>query len=129
MKKVAAILILLVLGGCASRPLRLNEPVVLRAGETKQVGPDGFEITLRSVSSDSGCLSPTDCSTMMFHGSIGVRLGDKSKLIETQAIMKPGQVVPLDLDGYEFQLTGIQPSGPNQIQATFIILGPTKRNR
>ena len=126
MKKVAAILALIVLGGCAPRPLRLNEPVVLRAGETKQVGPDSFEITLRSVSDDSGCLSATDCSTMTFRGSIGVRLGDKSKLIQTGAIMKPGQVVPLEIEGYEFQLTGIQRSGRDQVRATFIVLGPKK---
>ncbi len=128
MKKVSAIILLFILAGCAtSPPLRLNEPVYLRPGETKKVGPDGFEITLRSVSEDSGCLSPTDCSTMIFRGSIAARLGEKSKVIKTGAIMKPGQVVPLDIDGYKFQLTGIKQTGPNQIQAIFIVLGPKKR--
>jgi hypothetical protein len=126
MKKSVVILILLMLGGCASRPLHLNEPVFLKVGETKQVGPDGFEIMLRSVSEDSGCLSPTDCSTMIFQGSIVVRMGDRSKVIETRAIMKPGQVVPLDLDGYEFRLTGVQRGAQNRIQAIFIVLGPKK---
>ncbi len=128
MKKVSAIILLFILAGCAtSPPLRLNEPVYLRPGETEKVGPDGFEITLRSVSEDSGCLSPTDCSTMIFRGSIAARLGEKSKVIKTGAIMKPGQVVPLDIDGYKFQLTGIKQTGPNQIQAIFIVLGPKKR--
>ena len=125
-KKVEAILILVALVGCATPPLRLNEPIYLRPGETKRVGPDGFEITLRSVSEDTGCLSLTDCSTMIFRGSIAVRLGDKSKLIKTGAIMKPGEVVRLEIDGYEFRLTGIKQPGPNQIQAIFIVLGLKK---
>ena len=91
------------------------------------MGSDGFEITLRSVSEDSGCLSTTDCSTMIFRGSVGVRLGDKSKVIKTGAIMKPGQVVPLEIDGYKFHLTGIKQTAPNQIQAIFVVLGPKKR--
>ena len=127
MRKVAAILILFVLAGCATPPLRLNEPIFLRPGETKRVGPDGFEITLRSISEDTGCLSPTDCSTMIFRGSIGVRLGDKNKVIKTGAIMNPGQVVPMQIEGYQFRLTGIKQTGPNQIQAIFIVLGPKKR--
>ncbi len=128
MKKIGTILTLVALAGCAtSPPLRLNEPVYLRLGETRKVGPDGFEITLRSVSEDSGCFSPTDCSTMIFRGSIAVRLRDKSKVIKTGAIMKPGQVVPLEIDGYKFQLTGIRQTGPNQIQAIFVVLGPKRR--
>ncbi len=128
MKKVAAIILLFILAGCAtSSPLRLNEPIYLRPGETKKVGPDGFEITLRSLSEGSGCLSPKDCSTMIFRGSISVRLGDKTKLINTGAIMKPGQIVPLEIDGYKFQLTGIKQTGPDQIEAIFIVLGRKKR--
>ena len=124
MKQIAAILVLFVLAGCASPPLRLNEPIFLRPGEAEAVGPDGFEITLRSISED---ISPTDCSTMIFRGSIGVRLGDKNKVIKTGAIMKPGQVVPMQIEGYQFQLTGIKQTSPNQIQARFIVLGPKKR--
>jgi hypothetical protein len=123
MKKFATILILLVLGGCASPPMGLNEQVVLKAGETKQVGPDGFEITLRSLSNDSGCLSPSDCSKMIFDGSVSFRLGEKSKISHVRAIMKPGQGVSLDLDGYEFQVTGVQHSANNEVQGTFIVYG------
>jgi hypothetical protein len=120
-----ALLLVFLLAGCASAPLRLNEPITLMSGETKQVGPDGFEITLRSVSEDSGCYSPSDCSTMIFHGSIAVRLGEKKDLMQIGAVMKAGQVVPLDIDGYQFQLTGLKPEG-QKLEATFIILGPKK---
>jgi hypothetical protein len=123
MKKLVTIIILLVLGGCASHPLGLNEEIVLNTGETKQVGPDGFEITLRSLSDSSGCLSPDDCSTMMFDGTIVARLGEKSVLNQVQASMKPGQVVSLDIDGYVFQLTGVRQGVSNKVQGIFIVLG------
>jgi hypothetical protein len=123
MKKIATMLILFVLGGCASHPLGLNEQIVLNEGDTKQVGPDGFEITLRSLSDASGCLSPDDCSTMMFDGTIVARLGEKSMLNQVQVGMKPGQVVSLDIDGYLFQLTGVRHGVSNKVQAIFIVLG------
>jgi hypothetical protein len=124
-KKFIGVLLVFLLAGCASAPLRLNEPITLMPGETKQVGPDGFEITLRSVSEDSGCYSPSDCSTMIFHGSIAVRLGEKKDLIQVGAVMKAGQVVSLDIDGYQFQLTGLKTMG-SKLEATFVILGPKK---
>jgi hypothetical protein len=122
-KKFAIMIILLVLGGCASHPLGLNQQIVLKAGETKQVGPDGFEITLRSLSDASGCLSPNDCSTMMFDGTIVARLGEKSELNKVQASINPGQVVSLDIDGYAYQLTGVLHGENNKVQAIFIVLG------
>jgi len=118
-------LLVFLIAGCAAAPLRLNEPITLMPGETKQVGPDGFEITLRSVSEDSGCYFPSDCSTMIFHGSIAVRLGEKKNLIQVGTVMRAGQVVPLDIDGYQFQLTGLKPVG-QKLEATFVILGPKK---
>ena len=125
MKAAAVLTFALALAvGCASAPPRLNETVVLRVGEPRQIGPDGFELTLRSVTDDSGCLSPTDCSTMLFNGTIVARMGDKSKLSKAQAIMKPGQALTLDLDGYRFQLTGIRRNSSNQFEATFVVLGP-----
>lgn len=123
MNTLAKMIILLVLGGCASHPLNLNQQVVLKAGETKQVGPDGFAITLRSLSDASGCLSPNDCSTMIFDGTILARLGEKSMLNQVQASIKPGQAVSLDVDGYAFQLIGVRHGPNNKVQAIFMVLG------
>ena len=124
MNTLTRMIILLVLGGCAtSHPLNLNQQIVLKAGETKHVGPDGFAITLRSLSDASGCLSPNDCSTMMFDGTIVARLGEKSMLNQVQASMKPGQVVSLDIDGYAFQLTGVRHDPNKKVEAMFIVLG------
>jgi FKBP-type peptidyl-prolyl cis-trans isomerase len=112
---------LIVLGGCATNPPRVNQPVEIRVGETKAVGPDGLELTLRFVSDDSGCLSATDCSKMLFYGSIGAHLGEQSDLIQAQAIMQPGHVLTLDLYGYKFQLTDIRRDKQNRLTATFVV--------
>lgn len=123
MKKFATVILLVALGGCAALPLGLNQQIFLREGQTKQVGPDGFEITLRSLSDDSGCLSPGDCSTMLFDGTVVARLGEKSTMTRIQASLRAGQVVPLDIDGYAFQLTGVQQGVNDSVQAVFIVLG------
>lgn len=123
MKKIALFIPLCVLGACAPIPLELNQQIVLSAGETKQVGPDGFEITLRTLSDASGCVSADDCSIMVFDGTVVARVGGKSELSQIQASIRPGQVVPLDVDGYAFQLTGVKHDANNRAQALFIVLG------
>lgn len=112
---------LVALGGCAANPPRADQPVEIRVGESRTVGPDGLELTLRYVSEDSGCLSAKDCSTKLFHGSIGARKGDKSDLIQAQAILQAGHVLTLDLDDYKFLLTDIRRDRQNRYTATFAI--------
>lgn len=124
MNKIS-LLLLLFFAGCATVQPGLNEPVTLRLGETRQVGPDGFEITLRSVSDDSGCFSANDCSVSLFQGSLGLRLGDKRTLLKVSAGLHPGSSVLLDLDGYEFYLTDFQRYGPQNAEATFLVTGRT----
>jgi hypothetical protein len=123
---LATLLVTLLLGACAAMPARLGEPVLLLPGETQQVGTEGFEITLRSVADDSGCFSPTDCSTMIFNGSLAVRLAEKSRLMQIQAVIRPGQPLRLDLDGYEFDLTDIRRDARNRFQATITVRGRHK---
>lgn len=53
MRRRAFVAVVLVLAsGCTTGPVRLNEPIVLGVGETREIGPDGFAITLRSVADD-----------------------------------------------------------------------------
>ena len=112
---------LIALGGCATNKPRADQRVEIRVGETKAVGPDGLELTLRFVSEDSGCLSATDCSKILFHGSIGARKGDTSDLFQAQAIGQPGHVLTLDLGGYPFLLTDIRRDRQNRFTATFVV--------
>lgn len=124
-KAVFLMLLLLLFAGCASVQPGLNEPVSLRLGETRQVGPDGFEIALRSVSDDSGCVSAQNCSAKLFHGSFGVRLGEKSTIMQVSAGLKEGNGVLLDVDGYKFYLTDFQRYSPHNVEATILVIGRT----
>ncbi|OQX19702.1 MAG: hypothetical protein BWK76_03835 [Desulfobulbaceae bacterium A2] len=117
--------LLLLLAGCAATTPQLNEPFALRQGETKQVGPDGFSLTLRSISGDSGCLAPDDCSTMTFNGSIVAQRDGKSQLAQAMAILHPGQGVTFDEDGYAYRLIGVRRDMHDQAEATFVVLGPS----
>ena len=124
MKKITTLTLLAALAGCASQPLGLNQQIALHVGETKRVGPDGFEITLRSVSDASGCISTTDCSIMVFDGTILAQLGEKSELTRVQASIRQGQAVSLDLGDYSYQLIGVR-HDDNRLQALFIVRGQT----
>jgi hypothetical protein len=118
-----AMLVTLMLGACAAVPARLGEPVVLRPGDTQRIGPDGLEITLRSVADDSGCFSPADCSTMIFNGTLAARLAEASRLMQIQAVIRPGQPLTLDIDGYEFDLIDIRRDERNRFQTTIRVRG------
>lgn len=112
---------LALLGGCAQSPARVNQPVEIRVGETRAVGPDGLALTLRSVSDDSGCLSATDCSKALFNGSIAARKGEQSDLIQAQAILQQDQGLTFDFHGYKFLLTGVRRDKQNRATATFVV--------
>ncbi len=128
MKKVWPVVLAVSLGACAIQPARLDQPFTLKVGETRRVGPDGLEVTLRSVSADSGCVAPKDCSTMLFNGSVAMRMGEKSDLAQIQAVLRPGAGVALDLDGYRFFLTGIRRTARGEFEASFIATGRAKPN-
>lgn len=118
-----AISAVVALVGCASGPVNLNDPFILSAGETRQIGPDGFEVTLRSIDGDSGCFSASDCSTMIFHGSLAVRRGAKSELMLIQAVIRPGQPLSLSLDGYAFDVTEVRRGRDGRFQITLVVHG------
>lgn len=124
MRIMVVLFVMLALGGCASAPPKLHDPVVLGAGESSVVGPDDLELTLRYISEESGCVTATDCSTMLFHGSVAAKLGGgPAHLIQAQAVLRPGQHLRLDCDGYEFALTDVRRNDRNQLRATFIAIG------
>ena len=90
----------------------LGKPFTLVAGETAKVGPDGLEITLRSVSDDSGCSTPKDCSLRVFNGSFAMRQGDKSDLAQVSAIMQPNSAVKVKFAGYEIDIVDVRRTDP-----------------
>ncbi len=132
MKRQTLVPVLLVIILCtAGSRARAEEPVkaaldasfALSVGETARVEPEGFEVTLRSMSDDSGCDDPKDCGSILFKGTIFTRLGDKKDLAQITAMFEPGKVFTLDFEGYQVQLSDIrrpQPKGP--LYATFKVV-------
>jgi hypothetical protein len=133
MKREALVPVLLVLALCASgrrawaqeEPVKaeLDAPFALASGETARVEPGGFEVTLRSMSDDSGCDDPKDCSSILFKGTILTRLGEKKDLAQITAIIEPGHVFTLDFEGYQVQLTDIRrPKAKGSLYASFKVV-------
>ena len=127
MRRTALVALVLILAtACATGPARLDEPIVLGVGETREAGPDGFAITLRSVADDSGCVTSSDCSTMIFNGSIVALANGKNHLMQISAVLRPGSAVKLDADGYPFELREVQRDGANRFRVTFVVHGRAK---
>ena len=95
----------------AATEAELGKPFTLTAGEMAEVGPDGLEITLRSVSDDSGCSTPTDCSLRVFNGSFAMRQGEESDLAQVSAIMQPNSAVKVKFAGYEIDIVDVRRAG------------------
>ncbi|HEX4963329.1 MAG TPA: hypothetical protein VF173_21040 [Thermoanaerobaculia bacterium] len=89
------------------RQVGLDTPFTLRPGEMARVGPAGFEVTLRTLADDSGCLAPNDCSLMLFKGTLVLSLGDKRNLTQLDADLRPDQPANLDFAGYKLRVTAV----------------------
>jgi len=99
----------------------LGVPFVLVVGETGRVEPEGLEVTLRSASDDSGCMTPNDCSLATFKGTIAMRMGEEKDLATVQAIMPPDSTVKIDFAGHEIRFGSVRRLGKDEIQATFTV--------
>jgi hypothetical protein len=99
----------------------LDIPFVLVVGQTGRVETEGLEVTLRSASDDSGCMSPDDCSLAVFKGSIAMRRGEETDLATVQAIMAPDQATSIGFAGYEIRFGEVRRPGKGDIQATFTV--------
>jgi hypothetical protein len=132
MTKYKLIPVLLVLGliTVASRSYaeetvkaELGKPFALAVEETARVEPDGFEVTLRSVSDDSGCDDPKDCTGYLFNGTLLLRLGEQKQLAQLMVSFAPGSPYSMKFAGYQVEMASIrrvQKGGP--LLATFRVV-------
>jgi hypothetical protein len=114
------------LGVAASSAIALTQPFVLHVGEQRRVGPQGVEVTLRSLSGDSGCLTPSDCSLMLFKGTLVLRVGEATQLQEVDATIEPDAPVDLDFEGYTIRLGEVRRNKRGQLGATFSVVEAEK---
>ncbi|HEY4588178.1 MAG TPA: hypothetical protein VII86_03080 [Thermoanaerobaculia bacterium] len=131
MKQKALVPVLLVLALVAGGRARAQEPVkaeldapfALAAGETARLESENFEVTLRSMSDDSGCDDPKDCSSILFKGTLLTRHGEKKEMAQIMAFFAPDKPYAMTWEGYQVQMTAIRrpdPKGP--LYATFRVV-------
>ncbi|MCB0123158.1 MAG: hypothetical protein KDE58_12975, partial [Caldilineaceae bacterium] len=70
---------------------RLGQPFIVRVGATASLTDIDFQLTLRSLSEDSGCLTATDCSIMTAEGTLVLQQGDTRELLTFITSMRAGQ--------------------------------------
>ena len=113
-RKLILILLALALGAGlpahAQEPVKaeLDKPFALGVEEKARVEPDGFEVTLRSASDDSGCDDPTDCTGYLFNGTLLLRLGDQKQLAQLMVSFAPGSPYSMKFAGYQVEMTSIR---------------------
>ncbi|HEX4495423.1 MAG TPA: hypothetical protein VIE43_07130 [Thermoanaerobaculia bacterium] len=132
MKRETLVPVLLVLALCAAanqaraeEPVKaaLDAPFALSVGETARMEPEGLEVTLRSMSDDSGCDDPKECESILFKGTIFTRLGDKNDMAQITAFFSPDSPFTLDFAGYTIELTDIRRPKPKEpLYATFKVV-------
>jgi hypothetical protein len=129
-KKLVPILLIFTLCA-AARVARAQEPVkaeldapfALAVGETARLESENFEVTLRSMSDDSGCDDPKDCSSILFKGTLLTRHGEKKEMGQIMAFFTPDKPYTMTYEGYQVQMTTIRrpdPKGP--LYATFRVV-------
>jgi hypothetical protein len=124
---VLSVLTLFAAGGFAhaQEPVKaeLDTPFALAAGETARLESENFEVTLRSMSDDSGCDDPKDCSSILFKGTLLTRHGEKKEMAQIMAFFSPDSPYTMTFEGYRVEMTAIRhpdPKGP--LYATFRVV-------
>ena len=99
----------------------IGDPFTLVRGAGASVRPPGFSLTLRSLSEDSGCLSPEDCSSMLFHGTLVLRLGERTELHELDMMVSPSAPARIVFAGYDLRVDTVRPDASGRLAATFVL--------
>jgi hypothetical protein len=89
-------------------PAQLDTPFTLAVGETASVAPDGFEVTLRTLSEESGCLDIKDCAVMLFRGTLTMLLDPRRQLANVDQRLARGFPATVDFAGYRVELTDVR---------------------
>jgi len=100
----------------------LQQPFQLNKGQTAVIESEDFQLTFRSVTDDSGCFSPTDCSLMTFDGTLAAQKGDATELMSVMASIHAGSSVELEFAGYTIELRSIQQIEGQGHIATFVVV-------
>ncbi len=98
-----------------------DQPFVLRQGQTGRIEAEDFSVTLRSLSEDSGCFSPDDCSTMLAEGTLAMQAGEDKTLLDFSASLTPDSPFTYEFGHYVIALVHVEASEDGERLATFVI--------
>ncbi|MFN8491193.1 MAG: hypothetical protein U0350_26590 [Caldilineaceae bacterium] len=99
----------------------LDAPFQLGVGQTAEITSEAFKVTLRSASSDSGCFTEDDCSSMQFNGTLALQKDDQKNLMDIMASFDAGQAFTTDFAGYTVALTSIKKLTDGSFAALFVV--------
>jgi hypothetical protein len=100
----------------------LGQPFALQVGASRDVQPPGVSVTLRSLASDSGCLSAQDCSAMLFSGTLVLRLGTRKEFHALDAMIVRDAPYRVDFAGFDLFIDSVQPDVAGHLAATFTLI-------
>lgn len=103
----------------------LGQPFALRVGQVAYLEDADFNLTFRSISDDSGCLTADDCSIMTADGSLALRRGDETQLFSFITSFDPETPFSTDFAGLTVQLTSIKQLTDGGHVAVFVVTEPT----
>ena len=103
--------------------IALDQPFVLRPGQTARNEAEDVSLTLRSLTEDSGCFSADDCSVMLAEGTLAMQAGEDKELLEFSAGMTPGSPFSYEFGDYVITLLRVEASEHGKQLATFVISG------
>ncbi len=112
-------------GQVPSQPSALNQPFPLHVGETADLQDVDIQITLRSVTDDSGCLTATDCSVMVANGTLVLQRGNEREILTFITSITPQQSFDYEFAGYVVELVHLEKERNDDPVATFIVKRPT----
>lgn len=122
--RIIALMVCLLLGsGLAARAqqVELETPFTLTEGQSAQVS-DGFQVTLRTISEDSGCMTPDDCSTMMFKGTLVLRSGEESQFGEFDVSFYADKPFTTSFGGHTVEISAVRRLAKDHFEVTFKVL-------
>ncbi|MFN8466434.1 MAG: hypothetical protein U0X20_12825 [Caldilineaceae bacterium] len=99
----------------------LDQPFLLRQGQTGRIEAEDVSVTLRSLSEDSGCFSPDDCSTMLAEGTLAMQAGEDKTLLDFSAILTPDSAFTYELGDYVIAMVHVEANEDGERLATFVI--------
>ena len=99
----------------------LDQPFVLRPGQTGRIEAEDVSVTLRSLSEDSGCFSPDDCSTMLAEGTLALQAGKDKELLNFMASMTPDSPFAYEFGDYVIAMVHVEANEDGERLATFVV--------